>query len=261
MNFFERKFAPVMAKAITGQIKDVTAILKHNGLNSARSYNDSVLINVRVSDAIKHIYKTVGVYFANDSYRNIQDQLKQSKKGFGFNQEWINEILRYFQLNLLTKATVPITETTKEFIRQILIKGEQEGWGYDKMAYELEHSDLTINRARLIVRTESAKAMFKGRDLAHKKSPYQLSLEWIAANDARTRHSHRLVDGVVIEEGKRFSVPIYRDRVQIGIDLMEGPGDPRAHKSNIINCRCTTAERIMFDANDEPIMKRNLISL
>lgn len=260
MNFFEKKYSPVMAKAINAQIRVVTATLKHSGINAARQVNDYTLMNEQVSTVVRDLYKTVGLYFANETYRNIQDQVKT--KGFGFNDDWIQQILNYFRLYLLNKAVLPITETTKEFIRQILEKGEREGWGVDKMAYELENSELTLQRARLIVRTETAKAAFKGRSMAHDKSPYKLTLEWISANDHRTRHSHRLVDGVKVEEGARFSVPRYKQHgladVQIGVDYMLGPGDPKASKENVINCRCTTSERVVFK-NEEPVMKGVLV--
>lgn len=259
--YFEKKYTPVIYRALQSQIKLVSGVLKSGGVNSARRFNDSVMMNEQLGTAIRDLYKVVGLYFANDTYRNIQEQVKQ--KGFGFNEDWLAEILNYFRLYLLSKAVVPITETTKEFIRQVLEKGEQEGWGIDKMAYELEHSDLTLQRARLIVRTETAKAAFKGRDLAHKTSPFELKLEWVSAHDHRTRHSHYQMDGVKVNEYEKFNVPRYKKigkaDIFMGNDLMKGPGDPNGSKENVINCRCRTIERVNFN-NGEPVMKRQLVS-
>ena len=110
----------------------------------------------------------------------------------------------------------------------------------------------------MIVRTETAKAAWHGRKMGRDKAPYKTTKEWIAANDHRTRHSHRLIDGTVIPESGRYSVPVYKRigkvDMQIGMDMMEGPGDPKAHKENVINCRCTEADRIVFE-NDIPVMK------
>lgn len=257
--YFEKKYTPAVYRALQSQIKLVSGVLKANGVDSARRFNDSVMMNEQIGTVIRDLYKTVGVYFANDSYRHIQEQVKT--KGFGFNDEWIAEILNYFRLYLLSKAVVPITETTKEFIRQVLEKGEKEGWGVDKMAYELEHSDLTLQRARLIVRTETSKAAFKGRDLAHKTTPYELTLEWVSATDHRTRHSHYQMNGVKVNENERFSVPRYKKIGKIdvftGNDLMKGPGDPNGSAENVINCRCVTTERVNFN-NGEPVMKRGV---
>jgi hypothetical protein len=263
MNFFERKFTPVVESVLKAQIKMFTSDMRKYGISYANSNLNKFLLDERLSRTILHLYKVVGVYFANDTYRLINEQVQV--KGFGFNAQWVKDIVDYFRIHLLDKVTAKITATTKEFIRQMLIQGEKEGLGVDAIARKLESSDLTINRARMIVRTESAKAAFKGRELAKEKSPYQLSSEWIAANDHRTRHSHRLMDGVVIKEGEKFSVPVYKRvgkvDIQIGTDFMIGPGDITAHKENVINCRCTVGERVMFDKNDMPIMKNKTFSI
>lgn len=237
--------------------------MKDSGLDAAKRDLDRIVINEQVYDAVARIYKTVGLFTANDTYRRITEQVP--KKSFGFNAEWTAEILNYFKLYLLNQATIPISNTTKEQIRQILAIGEQKGWGIDEIARQLVSSELTLMRSRMIVRTESAKAAFKGREMAKEKSPYKLTTEWIAANDHRTRHSHRLVDGVVVDTGGRFTVPVYKRigkiDVQAGVDMMTGPGDPKASKENVINCRCTTAERVVFDADNNPVMKNEYVAV
>lgn len=259
--YFEKKYTPAIYRALMSQIKLVSAVVKANGVDSGRRFNDNVLMNEQIGTVIRDLYKVVGLYFANDSYRHIQEQVK--KKGFGFNQEWANEIINYFRLYLLNKAVVRITETTKEYIRQILEQGENEGWGIDKIAFELEHSELTLQRARLIARTETAKAAYKGRDLAHQKTPFALEIEWVSAHDHRTRHSHYQMDGVMVNEGEKFKVNRYkkvgRVDVPMGFDLMGGPGDPKGSPENVINCRCVTKERVVFE-NNEPVMKRNVFA-
>lgn len=252
------KLTERVALAIRSQIRTFIRDAREHGLDYAKRQLNGIAFNTQVYNAVAKIYKTVGVFFANDTYQKIIDQVPQ--KGFGFNQEWIDEIVNYFKLYLLNQATIPISESTRKQIQQILIIGEQKGWGIDEIARQLLSSELTLMRARLIVRTESAKAAFKGRELAKEKSPYELTSEWIAANDHRTRHSHHLVDGVVKKPGSKFPVPVFKRigkiDIQVGVDYMEGPGDPTAHKENVINCRCTTAERVVFDENDNPVMKR-----
>lgn len=259
MVYFETRFTPVMYKAIRSQIKAFIEVMKESGVSAAQRELDKIVINGEVYKAVERLYKVVGVDAANSKYKEIMDQAPQ--KGFGFNQEWAESIINYFRLYLLQKAVVPISETTREQIRQVLIDGEQNGWGTDEIARRLLESELTLWRARMIVRTESAKAAFYGRKLGRDKTPYKTVREWIAADDHRTRHSHRVVDGLKVEDNGKFSVPVYKRvgkvDIQIGVDLMEGPGDPRASKGNIINCRCTEGDRIVFDNEDNAIMKRN----
>jgi uncharacterized protein with gpF-like domain len=111
----------------------------------------------------------------------------------------------------------------------------------------------------MIVRTESQKAAFKGRQMAADKLEYATTTEWIAANDHRTRHSHRRVDGDVVEPGKKFKVPIYKGDQLVGYEEMIGPGDPKASKGNVINCRCTDAKRVVFDEKGEPVLKQGFM--
>lgn len=264
MDFFERKFTVPVYRAIRSQIRAFISDMKASGVNAAKMNMDRVVLNERVYNVINNIYKRAGLFYANDTYRKIQEQVP--KKSFGFNAEWLAEIINFFKVDLLNKATFPITETTKEYIRQILIKGEQEGWGIDLIARKLLEvnvppaQQLTMARARMITRTETAKAAFKGREVAKAKTPYKLTTEWLAASDHRTRHSHRLMDGILLKDGEKFSVPRYKRigkvDIQIGIDLMIGPGDPSASKENVINCRCTTSERVVFDEADNPVMKK-----
>lgn len=264
MDFFERKFIIPVYRAIRSQIRTFISDMKANGIDAAKRNMDYVVLNERVYNTVKGIYKTAGIFYANDTYRRIEEQVP--KKQFGFNAEWAQDIINFFSTDLLNKATFPITETTKRYILQVLSEGENNGWGIDVIARKLLETgispaeQLTMARARLITRTETAKAAFKGRELAKQKSPYKLTTEWIAAPDHRTRHSHKLMDGVVITEGQKFSVPRYKKigkvDIQIGVDLMIGPGDPAGSKENVIKCRCTTAERVVFDAEDNPVMKR-----
>ena len=63
-----------------------------------------------------------------------------------------------------------------------------------------------------------------------------LNREWIATNDGRTRHSHRLLDGQIAEVDKPF-------KSELG-DIMY-PGDPEADPANVYNCRCTIAAKVI----------------
>ena len=239
MNRFEREFITPVHSALRSQIKAFI----DSGMDLRKL--DEVIINDRVAEVIRDLYTEVGIFYANQTLRELTGQ---QKKGFGFNLKWTEEILRYFALYLLNKAVLPITETTKEQIRQIMEEGQREGWGVDRIVRELNSSELTLWRARTIVRTETAKAAFYGDKLGESESEFESTKMWISAKDHRTRHSHRQMNGKVLDWSDKFAVPVFKDvgavDVQIGIDLMEGPGDPNAHKANVINCRCTLARRL-----------------
>lgn len=256
MNKFERKYTKAVYSALQSQIRDYVVVLKNDGIEAAKRQLNDLDINWKVAPVIKDMYKTVGLFYANQEYGQLLQQVKDKKKGFGFNAQWVAELLRYFTVDLLNKAVLPISATTREQVRQVLEQATNEGWGVDQTVRALQSSDLTLWRARMIVRTETSKAAFKGRKMGADTIEYQTTTEWIAANDHRTRHSHRRADGDVVDYGKPFKVPVFKGDLQIGEEQMDGPGDPKASAANVINCRCTSASRIKFDERGRPILKR-----
>jgi len=245
MKLFERQFLPSILRALKDQIDPVIKTLRTKGIEAAMASLDTVEINSHVAPPIRGIYTTVGVYFANKTIWDLNQSAKgrELKMGFGFNDEFLRAILAFFAQFLLNKAVLPISETTRLQILQVMNEGVKKGLGAEEIATQLESKDLLLWRARLIVRTEANKAMNYGQRLGESKSDWESTKTWIAANDHRTRHSHRFVDDQTLDFGERFLVPIYRKLgkidMQQGVDLMEGPGDPHASAGNVCNCRCT----------------------
>ena len=56
-----------------------------------------------------------------------------------------------------------------------------------------------------------------------------LQKEWIATNDGRTRHSHAMLDGAIVDQDKKFD------------NGLMYPGDPSGRPEEVYNCRCTVA--------------------
>lgn len=260
MKLFERQHLKAVYTALEVQITPVAETMRSKGIEAAMASLDTVEINAALAPPIRDIYKTVGLYFANKTIWDLNQSAagREQKAAFGFNEEFIRDILAFFNQFLLNQAVLPISETTKNQILQIISEGVQKGWGADKIADALQSPELMMWRARLIVRTESNKAMNYGQRLGESKSEWESTKTWIAANDHRTRHSHRLVDDLTLNFSERFMVPIYKGgkvQIQVGVDLMTGPGDVHAHAANICNCRCTLAFAAKRDENGRLIRK------
>ena len=81
----------------------------------------------------------------------------------------------------------------------------------------------------------NARTMCTGAENAGRINSYErakgmgikMKQEWMATLDSRTRDSHRMVDGEIIEVGKKFS------------NGCRFPGDPEAPAREVYNCRCT----------------------
>jgi hypothetical protein len=245
MKLFERQFLRAMYSLINQQFLTAAQMVR-DGKNVPE-----VIMIEGLGEHLTEIYDTVGVFYARKTKYEIE---RTEAKGFGSDQEWIDLIHQYFRLQLLTDAVLPISSTTMDDIRAILTTGTQEGWGVDKMAFELEHSDIPLWRARMIVRTETLKAQHYGKKAAEEESEFVTNKQWISAEDHRVRHSHRAADGQTVSTEGKFHVL----RRSGGFDMMDGPGDPNASAENVINCRCTMAVRAARDSNGRLIRKRKI---
>lgn len=259
LQIFENEYAKQLFPVLFTEMRIASDILKERGIEALRMHVDSMVMINGLAPIIQNIYRTVGLYYANKTMREIIASAKrpEAKAGFGFDAAWIAEILEYFQLYLLNKAVLPITTSVRNTILEILTKGVQEGWGIDRMAFEIRNSQMPVWRARAIARTEILKAQLEGQKIGARDSEWETVKTWISAHDSRTRHSHRDVDATKLPDAERFKVPIYRGELIIGYDNMLGPGDPAATAGNVINCRCTLSYRAARDKNGRLIKKIN----
>jgi peroxiredoxin family protein len=259
MNRIESRYRRPMYEALKSQYDAFISDMQEHGIDHARRNMEKVIINTNIANVIRTIHTEVGVFFANRTLTEINKSARE-EKSFGFNEQWVNDILNYFKYFLLDKAVLPITGETKSEILDVLNEGAKKGWGYDRIAQEIQ--SLPKWRALRIVRTEAVAAMGYGQELGARTSKYETTERWIATRDARTRHSHMAVNGDVIDTGGRFKVPIFKRigkvDVQIGFDLMKGPGDRTASAGNIINCRCTKVTRARRDEEGNLILKRGV---
>lgn len=96
---------------------------------------------------------------------------------------------------------------------------------------------VTEPRARVIARTEShgarntVNAASVRRAASAFGSPSAFARRWQAAEDERTRQTHRDADGQTVPLSEPFTV---------GRASLDFPGDPSGPPEEVINCRCTT---------------------
>lgn len=258
----ERKFMGSIFDALEWQVNQALPIIKARGPEMAKGQIDMQVFNEKIEPILTDLHVVAGLEFANKGLTEINKaaRLRTKAASFGFNDEWANDIIAYFKLHLLDKAVIPVSQTTRDQILSVLEQGQREGWGYERIAAELQDPELLLWRARMIVRTETLKASDIGRKLAADKSEYETGKEWIAANDHRTRHSHRAVDGEIVAQDAKFAVSIYVKGLPVGVDMMTGPGDPTASPGNVINCRCTAALVPLRDENGKLIPKQQLVT-
>lgn len=78
------------------------------------------------------------------------------------------------------------------------------------------------------------------------KMGIQMQKEWVATLDGRTRHSHRMLDGEVVDYNKKFS------------NGLMFPGDPSGRAHEVWNCRCAMIAKVRgVGTNDAQRRTRN----
>lgn len=107
-----------------------------------------------------------------------------------------------------------------------------QGKSIKHMADDLQSRIVTMNRDSAIrtARTAVTGAQNAGRMDSYfeaEKMGIKCRKEWMATLDGRTRHSHAMLDGEVVDNDKKFS------------NGCRFPGDPQGRPEEIYNCRCT----------------------
>lgn len=247
LNRLDKRYVGKVYKALREVYSSFTDDLRKYG--QVIAFQNLQAMDAKMGEVIMTIHKEAGVYQASKTLRELRKEKLQVKRGFGYNEEWIRDIQNYFRLYLLNKSVLPISETTRKRILEVLNQGIEEGWGVEKMAKEIENLPEIRRRARTIVRTETVRAANYGTFLGADKYEYEVEKEWVAINDTRTRATHRHADESKREVEERFS------------NGCLFPGDPSAPAKETIMCRCRLNMVAKRDSRGRLIPKRSNISV
>jgi len=208
-----------------------------------RTQDYSKISDKGLKKTIKQLHIALGTKMAMIAEKSV----KKASKGisyFNTKSEKSNliayVIIRYLETKGLDQLSADITDTTKQQIKNFLIKGQEEGLTNAEVIALLRTAGITNYRAELISRTETARAANVGSMVGAMSTGLVTVKEWISAEDNRTRriprdaNDHLNMHGVQIPIDQKFVVP-----AKTYIDNMLHPGDSTAHAGNVCNCRCT----------------------
>lgn len=144
-------------------------------------------------------------------------------------------LLPYKQLNPAKDIPWNMKKINAETLQGIL-----QGESIDKIAKRIQNvqamnRDSAIRTARTIV----TGAECKGRQDSYERVTADgivMKREWIATQDSRTRDAHIELDGQLSDVDGFF---------ENAIGIIQFPGDPHAHPSNVYGCRCTMGAKII----------------
>lgn len=137
-------------------------------------------------------------------------------------------ILPYKQLDEKADVRWNVKKMNAEVLQGIL-----QGEPMDKIAGRLSKvTEMNETAAIRNARTMVTSAENKGRQDSYERATDDgiiLQKEWISTNDRRTRHSHAVLDGEIVDQDKKFD------------NGLMYPGDPSGRPEETWNCRCTVA--------------------
>ena len=250
---FFRKYQPKVYKALKSVQDDLVAYIDANGVQLAQSYLSTVIMNDKLIPVLSTLNKDVGLYHANNTYRNIRAEISQ--KFLGRSASWLQEITNYLMRHLLEKAIIRVTETTRQALMKVLEEGLADGLGEYEMIKLIESRDIALIQSQRIVRTEVNMAANSGAIVSARSFNLVMTKEWVSHRDMRTRgrlpedrKDHYNMDGQTVEMDDKFRDP------KTG-ELVEHPSDPKGSAAMVINCRCTFVTKPKRDEQGRLIKK------
>lgn len=207
-----------------------------------QSMRDKVAHRVTDANAVAVSYTndaTPGIYSLNRNYSAYTIERVAGNVGFDLWDEQAvkrlmvdqPDLMPYYPPKRALKRGIDLAYGKKQITASVT-SSILQGKSIKHMADDLQKRIITMSRDSAIrtARTAVTGAQNAGRMdsyAAAEKMGIKLKKEWLATLDARTRHSHAMIDGEQVAQDKKFS------------NGCRFPGDPQGPPWEIYNCRCT----------------------
>lgn len=207
-----------------------------------QAMRDKVAHRVTDANAVAVSYTndaTPGIYSLNRNYSAYTIEQVAGNVGFDlWDEQTVKrliveqpELMPYYPPKRALKRGIDLAYGKKQITASVT-SSILQGKSVKHMADDLQKRITTMSRDSAIrtARTAVTGAQNAGRMdsyAAAEKMGVKLKKEWLATLDARTRHSHAILDGEQVAQDKKFS------------NGCRFPGDPQGPPWEIYNCRCT----------------------
>ena len=207
-----------------------------------KAMRDKVAHRVTDANAVAVSYTndaTPGIYSLNRNYSAYTIEQVAGNVGFDlWDEQTVKrlmleqpDLMPYYPPKRALKRGIDLAYGKKQITASVK-SSILQGKSIKHMADDLQKRITTMSRDSAIrtARTAVTGAQNAGRMdsyAAAEKMGIKLKKEWLATLDARTRHSHAMLDGEQVAQDKKFS------------NGCRFPGDPQGPPWEIYNCRCT----------------------
>lgn len=207
-----------------------------------QAMRDKVAHRVTDANAVAVSYTndaTPGIYSLNRNYSAYTIEQVAGNVGFDlWDEQTVKrlmveqpDLMPYYPPKRALKRGIDLAYGKKQITTSVT-SSILQGKSIKHMADDLQKRITTMSRDSAIrtARTAVTGAQNAGRMdsyAAAEKMGIKLKKRWLATLDARTRHSHAMLDGEQVAQDKKFS------------NGCRFPGDPQGPPWEIYNCRCT----------------------
>jgi hypothetical protein len=253
----EASLQRILYRSIKKRYKSASIVVRDAGTANAISFVSRQLFDNSVFDPLMKMYYDVAMYYARRTYFDAMNRAKSQHVGLRvpiewkstsrFNTIWRSALQSFLQMHG-ARFVSEINETTRKDLLAILQRGQSANISERQIAQFLVSSGIPMTRASRIARTETTRALNAGILLGGATLPFEMSKEWITAEDERVRgkpFSHTQLHGTIIPLSQSFNN---------GEDI-RFPGDPLASAENVINCRCVLSMLPNLDSSGRPIYR------
>ena len=258
---FHRGYEKKAYRIIIKHLKKHTLTIPFEKINQ---FNAIVFLEVNIpqevfKDMYYDIYKEIGLIHGKRVGKYINNQINQKDFQFGaFSDTWLAEVQRM----LLGQGGANITTVRKnyiDFVMELITKEFNDGKPSTEIAKALEKLIRSRNfyrwQAERIARTETTTASNYASVTASTISGVIMEKVWISAQDARTRRPPKSPYDHYDMNGKSV---LLNEAFNVGGEMLQFPGDQKnGSAGNVINCRCTVAQRVKRDKNGNIIRVNN----
>ncbi len=229
-------------------IKQVVEIEDDNADDKLQSINNQFLIDSTIFVANES--EASNEFVTETNSKMIDSAIAASLAAFAVNQSQRQEEINTLQSRLVgvddARERSKITRDIDKATRQMELANRNR---QDIVAENIKTNVLNVREARSTViagqniglaeawsRQKEAELIDDANLISASGATLTIEKEWVAILDSRTRSSHALADGQVVNVQDSYSVE--------GEALMY-PRDPNGSAGNIINCRCISDNRVV----------------
>lgn len=247
----EAAYIPKFEKALNEQFNAFFDYAIQYGLPEALQLINQIITDVPLRAPMRSLYIVEGRRQGLAEQRRLDklygNEVKAAYHGYDTKAlewltNWLSTLTTFYNVYGFLEI-VRITETTRDFVRQRVTSGMEEGLTLPQIRDAIMTDEIGRRRANVIARTEVISSLNNANHEAARGSRLKFVKRWSSTHDKRTRHSHVNLDGETVAMDTPFS------------NGGQYPGDPSLPGKERIQCRCTSISEPLRDAYGRVVRK------